>query len=588
MLSNYLTGRLVVVKDNKILPEEREIVTIPYGSKEVAVFGPDYESVEDYIKQLELEELEDSSDKMEEIDSFTFNEGKFRKTALSVSSDYVIHRHSSSALNDLRVRVWENNGKYHVETSTQWPLEVRRQVAKTLELEIDKVVLHSVHYHDRFDEYLSEPTKAAVIASLAAKKSGLMAELIVTPFAVQPQMKISITSAIDKNKNCKALKINASVDLGRDPKISKEYLLSLASGLVPVYKLSAIEMEIKAYKSEHDTAEFYSDLGYSIGLAAIENHFSKVAHKLDMQPTEWRMKNIFKNRFAEQFRKSSQFASLKQTLEECTQASCFERKYSVGSHGVNPFINYARGIGVSCGEGTQGFSNQFPEIYKYSITMTVSEDKKVKISCGLVPDLFLGRILTDIVKNNLDPEIDSVTFGENQNVDFGPSVLGRKVKYIPLLVEKCCKELKGKELPCSASVSFDCSDSDYLFESDTFGTLVLELHIDPVMLVPVVDHIFARIKFGKIYNKIRIQRMIRQVISSTVKEICPVAENNFDIDLVVESDENFPAGSASSLIRGLTIASFTSAVSQALKHDLKTIPLQDNDILEITVLNNED
>lgn len=624
-LSKHLIGRLCKLREagrsveSLNLMDDREIVcittddldkkTINFFDKEIpvfyqdriehlgqvgfAVFGPDFESVEDYLQQTEVSYGPREITEPSVVATYSFTEGRissyFKKTAQTIDSQFVFEKHASRPLNDLRVKAWESGGKYHIETATQWPLQLRKSVAEQLGLELKNVVLHSMPYHDIFDEYLFAPIQASVIAAVAAKKTDCVCELVVTPVSWQPEIKINISSVQNKAKNCCAMKVDATVDMGAFPILEEEYLKSLTAGLIPVYKLNAVEINTRVIRSQNPNACFYSDLGYSIGLAAIENHFNKVAKKLDIHPTMWRQQNIFKSTISGYARKSAQFSALKRTFEDCTEKSRFDRYYSIYSqesftkNGVNTFLQYSRGIGIACGEGTQGFSSEYKNLKQYSLKTTLEKDDQVAIACGIIPDSFLAGILKNIVQNTLKIEDAEIRYENSEDeTDFGPSVLSRKIKYTPVFTEKCCKVLaRRKSRPTSITLSQGDEKAGSLYESDSFGTLALALHIEPVRLIPIVDNIWINLKFGKIWDKNKVVRMIRQTVASTLSEICPCAEHCFDLDITIEDNDNFTAGSATNLMRGLTIAAFTSALSQALGHTIKKMPVDSSDVLGI-------
>ena len=70
-----------------------------------------------------------------------------------------------------------------------------------------------------------------------------------------------------------------------------------------------------------------------------------------------------------------------------------------------------------------------------------------------------------------------------------------------------------------------------------------------------------------------------------LSDICPRSSAKCNIDIKISQDGSFVASSLTAGLRGLTTAALVSALSQALGHTIRQIPVTSDDILAIAKKN---
>lgn len=557
---------------------------IDYAGQPVfAAFGQDIETVDRFLAQTKIE-IEECISEPKAEHPVRFKNGNiskyFQNEERIVKSDYYIDSYCETLLSAQRILAKEEDNVMYLKADSQWPLHVRDTVSIALQKPKHDIYIVSETVHSEFNQLALTPSFASVIAATAAEKTQVLVELQILMNSWQPATHYHFETELDENNKIVAHKVDVEVNLGAHPIMINEICNHIMAGLVPAYKLNALSIQITPLSSNSHPIAFFADLGYGTALGATENHFNYVIHKLDTTPSEWRLDNL---------------KSENSTIGEVTADSFFDRNHSVYAQiSVNnrlgrSIMSYSRGIGLTYGQGVHGFSNKFPYISQYSASVTLNEDNKVEIGLGFQMDRHLKKVYREIVQKYFDVEFQDISFKDINDEDIkdaGPCVLSRGMGIITKMIENSCKIIKDRQtrgVPypiVHESVYLNTSSSQY-FESDCSAAVVVEMHIDTVRIIPVIDHITARIKCGKVFDGPALTDSIRHTISETISEVCPHAENNSDIDLKVRSNPKISPGSCSSLIRGLTAASLTTALSQAISYNITKIPVTENDLMEI-------
>ena len=73
----------------------------------------------------------------------------------------------------------------------------------------------------------------------------------------------------------------------------------------------------------------------------------------------------------------------------------------------------------------------------------------------------------------------------------------------------------------------------------------------------------------------------RHTITAVLSDICPRSTAKCNIDIKISQDGSYTSSSLTSGLRGLTTAALINALSQALGHTIKKIPVTSDDILAI-------
>lgn len=562
----------------------------------LAVFGPSYEAVELYASQIEMDYLPIENEVTPSVyrknykvvgPAYDSIEGEEFESSLTFNS------HTESTISGQRVHAVFQDGKIHIKCVSQWPMHIKQQVAEELGISPQDVIVYPQNCYASSDQLVYQPTITGILASVAAMKSSKLVELSVPMTSTQPQLEFNFKTKTDSNKNIVAHKAVVSADLGCYPIFASEYCNAVISAMAPPYPLISLNLEASALASGNPPACFFKDLGYGAALAATEIHFSKLAKHLGKSPAVLRTKmfeqipvlgTAVKGRLMD----SPVYDLLPQTLKACVNDSFFERYNAAYSQKtVHSNTDYCRGIGVSCGEGTQGFSSEFPYLKDYYVSVSKDDYGNVMISKSLQSSESNIELWRNLVAKQLEVDSANVRFADINDfgvADNGPAVLSRSNSFIAVMLEKACQDIKNRcneGYPITSTISFTPNPST-LFTSYCNGTMTMGLHVDWLSFMPVVDSVTVRLAFGKILNPAGLKSHLRHTIINTIAEICPDINLNFNIDLKTAQDSSKPVGSADSLVRGLTISSFVSALSQAMKTNITSIPISREEIFELT------
>ena len=583
------------------------------GQPVLAVFGYDSEDVELFCKQVKVsyQIKPDSEDPAPEqygspfIWSYGNTDEYFNSGARTFRSTFEITPFSNSMLGDQRLFVVQKEGKFNIRLSSQWPIHVRKSVAEALECDIQDVVVHNQPYYAPYDQLVVFPSILACIACMASRISGELVQLSSPMVSWQPRMLIEHETAYMQDGTLLADRANCSVDMGAFPFFSSEVYHNVLAGLVPTYPLKAAEVCILTNRSSAPPSNFFGDLGFSMALAGTESHFSQLAASIGMQPGVWKLGRISEIGPAglplcESVKQGADYDKLEKSAKEVIESSWYSRKYAANSQKhlipvrMNPAINYSRGIGFACGESIMGFSQQFNASAKYSITITMNENETLSVNTGIQADRSMTSIWKETIRKFIDipdEDIKFVDINDPDILDIGPSALSRKIGIVSALLIKACSELARKlrfsRLPISVTAENEAELSDPFYYSSGIGAVAIDLHIDTVMLSPIIDNVWVNFHLSHVFDMERLLNKARHTITAVLSDICPRSTAKCNIDIKIDQDGSFTASSLTAGLRGLTTAALVGALSQALGHTIRRIPVTSDDILGIAVLQHQ-
>ncbi len=531
--------------------------------------------------------------------SFGNTEDYFVQGSKTIKTKFSVKKHPCNSLGEQKVFAVMNDGIMKIQLESQWPVHVRKTVASVLGLPFEKINLTLNPFYAPFDQLIITPSFLSCIAAKAAIKTGKLVRLYAPLISWQPKMDFEFKSVILSDGSCQAGRYKCTVDLGAFPVFSKEVCYNILAGIVPVYPLKALDVSVTVVRSSTPPANFFGDLGYSMALSAMENHFSQVATSLGEHPGSWklaRLKDCEKESspISESVRVSSGFENLSKTFEDVLKASWYSRKYAVNAQKslyierMTPFLNYSRGIGIATGEGIMGFSQQYNAESQYSLEMTLDEDNKIIVNAGIETEKNMEDVWKQTIKQLLEVNEDDIIFKDINApdiIDLGPASLSRRVGIVTKLLMIACSKLAKKKafsrLPITVKATYEASFEDPLYFSSCFGSVAVELHIDTVSLSPVIDNIWARFHMNRIFNMQKLISKTRIAIFSVIEEVLPNWAGNLNINLEISQDSDETPSSVTAAVRALTMAALVDAVSQAIGHYVSAIPLTETAILSL-------
>jgi len=575
--------------------------TVAYkGQPILAIFGPDSESVELAAREvvIEYEQEEEQQTSAYSATPYTYSFGSLSDAIVGDEMATIERTYQYGALesasNTLSVVSAELDGDdLHIRVPTQWPNHVRDTVADVTGHPKKRIFVHSTSFHAPHDEMLLTPSAHAAIAALGALKSGTNVRLFSSFTSRHPRLKVTRTSWYTPDGQVHAEKVDAQVDQGAFLFFSDEMANHLIAGLTPIYHLDALSISITFASSAKSPAHFYGDLGYSDALSSTEAHYNSLSRLVGFNPLTWRLKYIDDG--AAHAIKTEKRAKLKEVLEEVSQRSGFLRKHAAYQMQaqmkvkLSTFINYSRGIALSCAAGISGFSSECRHIPQQPVQVTLNPNNKVEINTSLPSSGTSADVWKQIISDELSIEKGDISFTEEGSriIDSGPTVLSVPIGRMPQQIKRACALIKEKRfvqpLPICESVLSPRQGgaNTTLFTSNTWVAVVLELEIDAIMLQPVIRSVWTTISMPKAPNEKTVKAKARQLIVRTLKEAGGVLSNDasFDVDINIISEGDQLPSSISSAVRAAVDSAFISAVEQALGTPVTTFPVDGNVLL---------
>ncbi len=581
------------------------------GQPVLAVFGYEAEDVELFCKEVKVsyqikQDSEDYDGKQYGqpfIWSYGNTDEYFNGKAKIFKSEFEVTSFSNTMLGDQKVFAVQKDGKLNIRVASQWPTHLKKTVSENLGCDPSDIVIHPQPYYAPYDQLVVQPSLLATVAALAAIQSGELVQFSSPMVSWQPMMSMQHETAFLPDGTLLADRANCTIDLGAFPFFSSEVCHSILAGLVSVYPMKAAEVSILITRSSTPPANFFGDLGYAMALAGTESHFTRLANSIGIQPGIWRLnrvKDVGSKGFpvCESVKSSSDFEKLAPSIKAVLDASWFSRKFASNAQthmvGVrmNPLVNYSRGIGIASGEGIMGFSQHFNAKAKYALSVTMNEDNTITVNTGMQADKSMMAIWKDSIRQIIDIPAEDIYFLDINHpdiLDIGPSALSRKVGIISPLLLKACSEIERKlsfsRLPMTVTSEYEAEITDPFYFTSSVGSVVIDLHIDTVMLSPIIDNIWVDFHLGHVFDMTKLLNKARHTITTVLSDICPRSSAKCNIDIKISQDGAFTASSATAALRGLTTAALVGALSQALGHQIDRIPVTSDDILAIAKKN---
>ncbi len=512
-----------------------------------------------------------------------------------VKRTYLFRRMSSNTTSITHATAVATEDQIRISVPTQWPFHVRDTVCEATMTPKKKITVTQVPYYAAYDEKLLEPSFLAALAALASRKTNLPIEMQSQHSVFSPEILIERSSALDSTGKPIAEIVEVSVDQGAYPLFSNELGSQLIAGLVPLYPLQAMRIQITTFTSPMPPSSFFGDLGYSKAVACTEAHYSDLARESGMNPADWRFKNLEESAQQTAQIASLRFSRLKELLTSLCDASDYQRKHAAYStklpqlYKLSTFLNYARGIGIACGAGISGFSNSFRYSQQFNIGVTLDANDQTTINTSLPTSTSSSAVWKSIVSRSLGVDDTDINFVSDPMVliDSGPAVLSRNIGRLPLLFEKACEQIKAQRfiepLPITSTVNAKAMASGSQFTSDSWAALVLELQMDTVSLRPVVNKVWATFDFGYVHDKTALESKIHNIIVRTLVEngaiLCNSPQREFTMDIQISSQSKGEPISISSVLHGLVMAALKDAIGQSLDGQLPYLPVTAEDIL---------
>lgn len=588
---------------------------IYYKGQPIALLaGPVFTDLLDLEKNIKMEFEKDPASKIKEKEypyaqRFIRN-GKAQKpeefTKLFSKKNYDIKGTWTSVLNAPSCN--ETNGAFctfdknilTISTPTQWPKHLQENIKRIFNLKTEEVFIRKTISSGPHTNTIWQNTVIAVMASLVAIKTGKTAQLVLSReehfeyLIKKSPISIKIRSAVKKDGIIEAVKVLIELDSGYHNPFAAEILDRLVIAANNIYSVRNIEIIAKAYESYTPPVSFNIECIDSQAFFAIENQMQKICNVTGFLPDELRMKN-FERKF------SLPFTFTNEKVREAFSA--IEKMYDVN----RKFISYRmesknrkidiknlhnfplRGIGVACGFNGIGYFGSNIFACNQKMEATLESDGTLEIH-ALQPSASTLEVWKNTAAQilEIDPKqikLNSI-FDVNEDLSVPENVYAN-VSVMTYLLKKCCQDIQSKRfrkpLPITSTKGFTSAQkkvwnkekfSGSPFFLSSFGTVVLELEINPYTYKIYIKNVKAVLNAGKIGIPKIAENSVKLSIQHALTEL--VVDENLHCDQIsvsfVQSD-NDPT-QIDGLISRILPAAFTSALSQATGHEINTIPVK--------------
>lgn len=588
---------------------------IYYKGQPIALLaGPVFTDLLDLEKNIKMEFEKDPASKIKEKEypyaqRFIRN-GKAQKpeefTKLFSKKNYDIKGTWTSVLNAPSCN--ETNGAFctfdknilTISTPTQWPKHLQENIKRIFNLKTEEVFIRKTISSGPHTNTIWQNTVIAVMASLVAIKTGKTAQLVLSReehfeyLIKKSPISIKIRSAVKKDGIIEAVKVLIELDSGYHNPFAAEILDRLVIAANNIYSVRNIEIIAKAYESYTPPVSFNIECIDSQAFFAIENQMQKICNVTGFLPDELRMKN-FERKF------SLPFTFTNEKVREAFSA--IEKMYDVN----RKFISYRmesknrkidiknlhnfplRGIGVACGFNGIGYFGSNIFACNQKMEATLESDGTLEIH-ALQPSASTLEVWKNTAAQilEIDPKqikLNSI-FDVNEDLSVPENVYAN-VSVMTYLLKKCCQDIQSKRfrkpLPITSTKGFTSAQkkvwnkekfSGSPFFLSSFGTVVLELEINPYTYKIYIKNVKAVLNAGKIGIPRIAENSVKLSIQHALTEL--VVDENLHCDQIsvsfVQSD-NDPT-QIDGLISRILPAAFTSALSQATGHEINTIPVK--------------
>jgi len=527
-----------------------------------------------------------------------------------------------------------------VRTATQWPYHVKRSVTRVLGIDPSSVSVEPTALNLHMDGKLWYPSLIACQAALGAFITKKPVRLILSreeDFLYTPKRcntNIDIASTIDKNGNITAAEIGISVNLGAYGVNSEEILDQISIGSLGFYNFENLKLTARANRTNIPPQGPFSGFGMAQGLFAMERHISLIADMINLDPAQWR-KNRMDTRVVMSGTTSKNSITGTELIDAAAKTSDYYRKWAsyellrksrkgkIPEKGENP-----RGIGIAVGFQSNGLLYSGADKGAYSVEVTLTKEGILEIKTSITSSEDYNKIWEKVAEETMSIKPEKVRIVSSNAADCGPSCASRNITTITKLVEKCCLAIRKQRFhdplpitvrrsikPQSGSLrSGRITPSDgKVFDSSSFSkpgmaAAVVEVTVDLVECIPKVRGVWMTVDGGKVISANRAKRSLTRGAAQAlgwaftenieyIDGVLPASQyDNFTIFAPVEippidieflsGDSDDPKG-VGDLPFTCIPSAFMQAVSQAMDHCFKNIPLKKKEIWEMVRLRND-
>jgi CO/xanthine dehydrogenase Mo-binding subunit len=523
-----------------------------------------------------------------------------------------------------------------VRTATQWPYHVKRSVSGALGIEPSAVSVEPTALNLHMDGKLWYPSLIACHAALGTLITKKPVRMILNrqeDFLFTPKRcnaSIDIASTIDESGNITAAEIDISVNLGAYGVNSEEILDQVCLGSLGFYNIENLKLTAKATRTNIPPHGPFSGFGLAQGFFAMERHISQIADKTGQDPAQWR-KNRINSKIILPPGQASKNSGVSggELIDAAAKMSDYYRKWAsyellrqtrggkTPEKGDKP-----RGVGIAAGFQGSGLLYCGEDNGYYSVEVTLTKESILEIKTSITSTEDYNKIWEKVASETMSIKPEMVRIVSKQSPDCGPSCASRNITAITKLVEKCCLAIRKQRfhnpLPITVRRSikpqggslwngrFTPPEGKVMdisgFSKPGMAAAVVEVAVDLLECIPKIRGVWLGVDGGKIISANRARRCLTRgavqalgwAFTENLEYINGILPRSQYDNYAIFSPADIPPIHIDFLSSGdiepkgigelpftCIPAAFMQAVSQAMDHCFKSIPLNKKDIWEM-------
>jgi len=346
----------------------------------------------------------------------------------------------------------ESDGRIVIVTSTQIPHIVRRIVGQALGLPWGRIRVIKPYIGGGFgnkQDVVIEPLTAAMTLAVNGRpvRYALTREECFIDTRVRHAMRFAFKTGVSKEGKLLAIDIKNLVNNGAYASHGHSVTMSCGSKFRPLYDFNAIRYEPKTIYTNIPVAGAMRGYGVPQISFALESHLDDIARELNIDPVEFRLKNLVKQNHVDPSSKNVvRSMGLSQCLEKGKKLINWDEKKK---NYKNQTGNLIRGVGMACFSYFAGTHPVALEAAGARIVM--NQDGSVQLQIGAT-EIGQGSdtVFAQMTSEVLGIPIDMVHVISSQDTDVTPFDTGayasRQTFVTGAAVKKAAMEVKSKVL----------------------------------------------------------------------------------------------------------------------------------------------
>ena len=367
----------------------------------------------------------------------------------------------------------DHTGRLVIVTSTQIPFHVKRHVARALDISPNKIRVIKPRIGGGFGG--KQTAAVEIFTALVTLKTGKPCKIIYdrretfSTTSSRHPMRVKVRLGSDNEGFIKVVDIDVLSDTGCHGEHGSTTLWVLAEKTLPLYnKTTAVRYNGTVVYTNKMPAGALRGYGATQGCFALESMVNELAHKLNMDPTEIRLKNIMRENEKSIAYNGKCFYS--STLDRCIERGKdmidWKNKFN------KPIINGSKVRAVGMAVTMQG--SGIPSIDTASVEIRLNEDASYTLLTGSTDmgtgsDTVLAQIACEVLNTHL--ENITVISADTDITPYDPGSYASSTTYVTGMAAVKASEDLVEKIISYAAIKLNVPKEELLFDGEFVKTL---------------------------------------------------------------------------------------------------------------------